>query len=179
LSIDGGPIEFIVEVLSSVAPVIVCSREEKLMRFLRESTVSRATFIRGMAGGLALTAVGGPLAGLQAVAAEMDFADATKVLPLPKPIPSVTRIPDLPAFHAHEPGPTTIKLPFTGADLEGLDVEPNTITDFKGVIVQAYHVGTATGSDGKQYNLETDVRAYKGEYVAEDGSHHKGTFALL
>jgi hypothetical protein len=37
-------------------------------------------------------------------------------------------------------------------------VEPSTITDFKGVTVLAYHVGSATGSDGRQYGLETDIR---------------------
>jgi hypothetical protein len=70
-------------------------------------------------------------------------------------------------------------LPYTGAPLEGPDVEPCTITDFKGFIAQAYHVGTATGSDGKRYSLETDIRAYQGEYVAVDKSHQRGTFALL
>jgi len=146
------------------------------MRLLRESTMTRGTFIRGMAGGLALTAVGGPLAGLQAAAGNVE-AEEGKTLPVPRPIPGGLTIP--PLIHAYEPGTEGITLPFTQAPLGGLDVEPNTITDFKGVIAQAYHVGTATGSDGKTYNLETDIRAYKGEYIAEDGSHHTGTFALL
>jgi hypothetical protein len=37
----------------------------------------------------------------------------------------------------------------------------------------AFHVGTATGSDGRQYNLETDMRAMAGTYVAEDGSRQR------
>ena len=56
---------------------------------------------------------------------------------------------------------------------------PERLEKFKGFIAQAYHVGTATGSDGKRYSLETDIRAYQGEYVAADGSHQRGTFALL
>jgi hypothetical protein len=43
----------------------------------------------------------------------------------------------------------------------------------------ACHVGTATGSDGRQYNLETDMRAMEGTYVAEDGSRQRGLFALI
>ncbi len=70
-------------------------------------------------------------------------------------------------------------LPFSGVTGEGLDLEPSTITDFKGVVTQADHVGSATGSDGKTYNLETDVRAFQGEFIATDGTHHRGTFALL
>ena len=55
-------------------------------------------------------------------------------------------------------------LPFTGFQLEGFDVEPSTITDFGGSSAVAFHVGTAEGSDGKAYNLETDIRAFEGEY---------------
>jgi hypothetical protein len=145
------------------------------MRILRDTTMSRGTFIRGAAGGLALTALGGPLAGLEAAAGENENGE---VLPPPRPIPGGIDLAP-PLIHVHEPGTLNKALPYTGAVLEGLDVEPNTITDFKGVIAQAYHAGTATGSDGKRYNLETDIRAYQGEYIADDGSHHHGTFALL
>jgi hypothetical protein len=51
-------------------------------------------------------------------------------------------------------------------------VEPSVITDYKGVTALAFHAGTATGSDGKQYNLETDMRAIEGTYIAEDGSRN-------
>ena len=51
------------------------------------------------------------------------------------------------------------------------------ITDFKGVTAPAFHVGTATGS--KQYNLETDLRAMEGRYVAEDGSRKRGLFGPI
>jgi hypothetical protein len=103
--------------------------------------------------------------------------EGDKILPAPRPIPGGDVIP--PQIHVFEPGTPNKVLPYTGAPMEGLDVEPSTITDFKGFIAQAYHVGTATGSDGKRYSLETDIRAYQGDYVAADGSHHSGTFALL
>ena len=146
------------------------------MRLLRDATVSRGAFIRGAAGGLALAALGGPLAPLQAAAAEMGDNEEVGLVTPPKPI---VRVITGTTFHVHAPGPTTIVLPHSGVVPDGLDAEPNTITDFKGFIAQAYHVGTATGSDGLHYNLETDIRGYKGEYIAADGSHHTGAFALL
>jgi hypothetical protein len=63
--------------------------------------------------------------------------------------------------------------------LEGRDVEPGVITDFNGASAVAFHVGTATGSDGKQYNLETDIRAMEGDYVAVDGTRRRGLFVLI
>jgi hypothetical protein len=71
-----------------------------------------------------------------------------------------------------------VTLPFTGITLQGLDVEPTTITDFNGASALAYHVGTARASDGTTYNLETDIRAFEGEYVA-DGAIRRGSFALI
>ena len=43
----------------------------------------------------------------------------------------------------------------------------------------AYLAGTATGSDGKQYLLQADMRAMQGRYVAEDGSRQRGLFAFI
>ena len=88
---------------------------------------------------------------------------------------------DLPdgLIHVFAPGPQEVTLPFTGFQLQGLHVEPNTITDFEGITAVAFHVGTATGSDGTSYNLETDMRAYQGTYLAEDGSRRFGTFAFI
>ena len=70
-------------------------------------------------------------------------------------------------------------LPFSGATLQGFDVDPTTIGDFRGFSALAYHAGTATGSDGATYNLETDMRAFKGRYVDADGNKHFGTFAFI
>ena len=141
-----------------------------------KGTISRGTFIRGVAGGVALAAVGEPFTRFGASAAGLED-EGDKILPAPRPIPGGDVVP--PQIHVFEPGTPNKVLPYTGAPMEGLDVEPSTIADFKGFIAQAYHVGTATGSDGKRYSLETDIRAYQGDYVAADGSHHSGTFALL
>ena len=100
-------------------------------------------------------------------------------LPAPKPIPGGTTFPPFPLIHELFPGPETITLPFTLVTLQGLNVEPSTITDFRGTTALAYHVGTATGSDGVTYGLETDIRVMEGDYIAEDGSRHQGTFAEM
>ena len=118
------------------------------------------------------------------VAAATPAADALshgvpRVLPAPKPIPGGIQIPGGPLIHVFAPGPPGLTLPFTGVQLMGLDVEPSVITDYKGVTALAFHAGTATGSDGRRYNLETDMRAMEGTYVAEDGSRQRGLFALI
>jgi hypothetical protein len=97
-----------------------------------------------------------------------------RVLAAPKPIPGGLQFPGLPLLHVFPPGPPDVTLPFTGLTLQGLDVEPSVITDYRGFTALAFHVGTATGSDGKQYNLETDMRAIEGTYVATDGSPGQG-----
>jgi hypothetical protein len=81
-------------------------------------------------------------------------------------------------IHVFGPGDPAVTLPFTGITLQGLDVEPSTIADFNGSTAVAFHVGTARASDGKTYNLETDIRAFEGEYVV-DGVSHRGSFALV
>jgi hypothetical protein len=43
----------------------------------------------------------------------------------------------------------------------------------------AYLAGSATGSDGNRYNLEADLRAMEGAYVAEDGTRQRGLFAFI
>jgi len=101
------------------------------------------------------------------------------VLPAPKPIPGGIQIPGGPLLHVFAPGPPEVTLPFTGLQLMGLDVEPSVITDCRGFTALAYVAGTATGSDGKQYNLEADIRAMEGTYIAEDGSRQRGLFAFI
>jgi hypothetical protein len=60
-----------------------------------------------------------------------------------------------------------------------LDVEPSTITDFRGVVALAFLAGHAKGSDGVTYNLESDMRAFKGDFVAADGTTHRGSFGFV
>ena len=135
----------------------------------------RQLFKYGAFTGAAATA--GPM--LPAMTSAAHAHGLPRVLPAPKPIPGGIQIPDGPLIHTFLPGPEDVTLPFTGLTLEGLEVEPSVITDYRGFTALAYHVGTATGSDGRQYDLETDVRAMEGSYVAEDGSRKRALFAGL
>ena len=99
-------------------------------------------------------------------------------LQVPSPIPGGIELMPGVVIHVFGPGDPAVTLPFTGITLQGLDVEPSTIADFNGSTAVAFHVGTARASDGKTYNLETDIRAFEGEYVV-DGVSHRGSFALV
>jgi hypothetical protein len=116
---------------------------------------------------------------LPAQASESHAHRLPRVLPAPKPIPGGIELPDGTVIHVFAPGPPDITLPFTGVQLQGLDVEPSLITDYRGVTALAFHVGTATGSDGKRYDLETDMRAMEGTYIAENGTRQHGLFAFI
>jgi hypothetical protein len=76
-------------------------------------------------------------------------------LPAPQPIPGGIEFGEF--IHVFIPGPKGDVLPFTGTPLMGLDVEPSTITDFRGQVALAYLLGSAETSDGRQ-DLEVDVR---------------------
>ena len=146
-----------------------------------ETTAQRPTISRrqlfkyGASAGTAATVA--PL--LPAMTGVAHAGGLPQVLPAPKPIPGGLQIPGLPLLHVFAPGPEDVTLPFTGVQLMGLDVEPSVITDYKGVTAVAFHVGTATGSDGKQYNLETDMRAMEGTYIATDGTRQRGLFGFI
>jgi hypothetical protein len=135
----------------------------------------RQLFRYGAAAGAAATV--GPLLPSMTTAAHAH--GLPEVLAAPKPIPGGFELPDGTVLHVFAPGPTDVTLPFTGLTLQGLDVEPSVITDRKGFTALAYHAGTATGSDGKRYNLETDMRAMSGTYVATDGTRRHGRFAFI
>jgi hypothetical protein len=145
-----------------------------------ETTAQRPTISRrqlfkyGAFTGAAATV--GPM--LPAQASEAHAHGLPRVLPAPKPIPGGNQIPGGPLIHVFAPGPPDITLPLSGGTLQGLDVEPSVITDYKGVTAVAFHAGTATGSDGKHYSLETDMRAMEGSYVAENGTRQRGLFAF-
>jgi len=140
----------------------------------RARTISRRSLFKygAATGAVATVAAATP-------AASAHSHGVPRVLPAPKPIPGGIQIPGGPLIHVFAPGPPGLTLPFTGVQLMGLDVEPSVITDYKGVTALAFHAGTATGSDGRRYNLETDMRAMEGTYVAEDGSRQRGLFALI
>jgi hypothetical protein len=137
-------------------------------------TISRRTLLKygAATGAVATVAAATP-------AASAHSHGIPRVLPAPKPIPGGIQIPGGPLLHVFLPGPPEVTLPFTGAQLMGLDVEPSLITDYRGFTALAYLAGSATGSDGNQYNLEADMRAMEGTYVATDGSRQHGLFAFI
>jgi hypothetical protein len=102
------------------------------------------------------------------------------VPPAPQPIPGGLQIGPAPTdvIHVWAAGKAGVKLPYTGGTLQGLDYDSNTIFSFEGDVAVAYHVGTAVGADGTRYNLETDVRAFEGTFIA-NRSRHQGAFALI
>jgi hypothetical protein len=141
-----------------------------------QRTISRRNLLKyGASAGAAATV--GPILPTLTSAAHAD--GLPRVLPAPKPIPGGVQIPGGPLLHVFLPGPPEVTLPFTGTQLQGLDVEPSVITDRRGFTALAYVAGTAAGSDGNQYNLEADMRAMEGTYVAEDGSRQRGLFAFI
>ncbi len=148
-------------------------------------TLNRRAVILGAAGAVASTGLARTLGRSEtAEAAEPndhgEFGGGLRrVTPAPEPIPGGTQIPDGPLLHVFVPGPEGRKLPFSGLELEGVNVEPSTITDFRGITALAILVGTARGSDGKTYNLEADIRAFDGQYLAANGSRHRGRFAFI
>jgi hypothetical protein len=64
------------------------------------------------------------------------------------------------------------------------DADPSTITDFNGQVGYAIIDGTGTRTDlatstVTQNPFEVDLRFMKGEFVAADGRHCHGAFALI
>jgi hypothetical protein len=97
---------------------------------------------------------------------------ATAVDTAPVPIAGGIQIPDGPLIHVFAPGPIDL-------GLMGEDIEPNTITNFKGFSALAYILGTATDADGNTFVMATDMRVFSGTYVSADGSVLHGTFAFI
>jgi hypothetical protein len=149
------------------------------MAIPEHAALDRRRFMAGAAGAVAgagLATLRGPSSGF--AASPRLFKDRVVTPPLPIPGGAFDLGPPLGVIHVFVPGDPSITLPFTGATLAGLDVEPSTITDFRGSSAVAYHVGTARGSDGKTYDVETDIRAFEGEYVV-DGVTHEGSFGFV
>jgi hypothetical protein len=139
------------------------------------SVLGRRQFVltaAGTMGGLA------DLASPRTSAATAFLASAKHRQPPPNPIPGGIELAPGVVIHVFGPGDPAVTLPFTGITLQGLDQEPSTITDFNGSTAVAYHVGSVRASDGRTYNLETDMRAFDGEYIV-DGAVHRGSFALV
>lgn len=150
-------------------------------------TLNRRRLIAGAVGAVASTGLARSLGWSEkAEAAEPnDPSDLGrsfgKTKPAPEPIPGGIQIPGGPLIHVFAPGPEGQKLPFSGFEFQGEDVEPSTITDFSGTAALAALVGekAAIGSDGKTYNLEAVIGVYEGSYLARDESRHRGRFAFI
>ena len=126
------------------------------------------------------TVTGATVAGLARPSPTMaaPAVSSSRVSPVPNPIPSGLELAPGFVIHVFPPGDPSVTLPFSGLTLAGFDAMPVTLTDFNGSAAVAYHVGTALGDDGTTYNLETDIRAFEGEYMVE-GEVHRGSFALI
>jgi len=140
------------------------------------STLSRRGFVQTAVAAAATGSLIGPARG---VAWGGDRDDKQRRVVPPTPIPGGIQIPDGPQIHVWAPGDPAVTLPFSGATLMGFDVDPSTFTDRRGFSAVAFHAGSATGSDGATYNLETDLRAYRGPYIAADGSRQFATFGFI
>lgn len=91
----------------------------------------------------------------------------------PVPLPGGDIVPPLGGLvHVFFPGPTTI-----GDD--GIDIEPITITNFRGFSAVAMLAGTATDGMGNSFTVATDFRVMQGEYLSADGKNHRGTFVMI
>jgi hypothetical protein len=127
----------------------------------RRPKISRRQLFRyGASAGAAATV--GPM--LPAMTSVAHAGGLPRVLPAPKPIPGG------PLIHVFAPGPPDVTLPFTGIQLIGAGRGAQRDHRLQGLHRPGLPRRTATGSDGKQYNLETDMRAMQGTYVATDGS---------
>ena len=148
---------------------------------LERRQLDRRRFLRGAMGAAAAAGVASTLGPTTALAG----GDGPRPLPAPEPIPGgldlsgFGLLPPYDFIHVFGPGDPSVVLPFTGGQLQGFDVEPCSITDFKGTSAVAFHAGTAVGNDGRHYNLETDIRAFEGRYVDAHGKTHHGTFGFV
>ena len=90
-----------------------------------------------------------------------------RTLPQPVPIPGGGTLPNGTVIHVFAPQDT--------------NTEPSVITNFNGFTALAYPTDTnaARDNNGNFYDLLTDMRVFRGEYVAADGSHHIGTFVFI
>jgi len=122
--------------------------------------ISRRGFLGRVAGGAGLVAGASMLGPGRAFAAQ-----AASQNPKPKPIPGGFEIEGI-TFH-----------------VTGFGDMPAVITDFEGAVgvADVRGKGRATNPDGSKETLlfDTDMRFFKGVYVAQDGKTRKGTFGFV
>jgi hypothetical protein len=92
--------------------------------------------------------------------------------------------PALAARRAGNPRPIPGGTEFLGQGTELFHVfppgagEPNTITDFNGIVGVAHITGTGTGANA-DLSFDVDNRFITGEYIALNGQHARATFGFL
>ncbi len=91
-----------------------------------------------------------------------DFPAGTPVGAQVQPLPLVGGDIIPPFIHQFFPG--------AGRSFDGVDADPQGITNFSGLVAMGYTAGTATDNSGKTYNLGTDIRVYQGDYVGAAAS---------
>lgn len=128
-------------------------------------------------GGVALA--GGAVASIAGPIGVADARAARSVVGLPKPIPGGVDAPPIGFIHWFLPGPDGSATPILGIPAGGFDVEPSTISDFRGTTAFAVVVGDVEASDGRDYLLEIDLRVMEGEYLDVNGDSFEAAFAFL
>ena len=134
-----------------------------------EPATLRRNFLQTMAG---LSLSSGLLTLGQAQAApDREDDDEQAKIALPKPIPGGVSPFGIPIHH--------FPLPPTGTPLSSL-TEPSEITDFNGFIGDTRIRGAGFGTGfADQLAFQTDMGFMKGEYIGEDGRHHRATFCFI
>jgi hypothetical protein len=147
------------------------------MRSISGASITRRRFVQTATA--AATGVTGATLVRPARAAAWDHEPARQAVVPPNPIPGGVTPPNHAQIHLWPAGDPAVTLPFSHGTLKGFDVDPSTITDFRGFSALAYHAGTATGSDGSTYNLESHMTVLRGRYIASDGTLRFGTFSFI
>ena len=137
-------------------------------RHLWKAGLGRRTLLRGAASAAVALASGLPLP-----ATTFAQERASRVAPVPIAGGDVLGPPDFPPFQVHQ------FLPGVGAGFDGLNAEPNGITNFNGLAGLGYTSGTATDNRGRTYTAQTDNRVYQGQYVGANGERAHGTFVEI
>lgn len=79
---------------------------------------------------------------------------------LPVPLPGGDIIQPFGLFNQFFPG--------VGAGFDGLNADPHGINNSRTFVAMGYTAGTATDSNGKTYNVITDIRVYNGDYIGAE-----------
>jgi hypothetical protein len=57
---------------------------------------------------------------------------------------------------------------------DGLNADPQGITNFRGLVAMGYTTGTATDNAGNSYIVITEIRVYRGDYVGAVATYGGG-----